>query len=330
MDYRVRQPRPTYVQEVLAEHSVVELSILRRPNVEALNYSEPVVISVVKNELNRLGDFYRHYREAGIERFAIIDNGSTDGSLEYLCDQSDTLVLSIESQFEWRLKHGWITRAIDLIGRGRDVWYIYVDADEHIVFDSADDTFGQLCARMDAVGVRRIRGLLVDMYREGPLLESTYLAGPLLDAFPFFDGSGYVEDRYTEIVSVKGGPRQRAFGHVNREFRPEMTKYPIFKLIDSEIFANPHHIWPYVANFASPRHLGILHFKFLPDTITRIERAVADKNYWGGSIEYQCYQKVLSADPKLSLMCDYSRRYLNPKSLTEAGLIVPVEGAAVQ
>lgn len=321
----VEREAPAYVREVLVEHSRAVLTLLREPARPGSNTGEPVVISVVKDEYDRLADFLRHYREAGIERFFFIDNGSTDGTVEFLCAQPDCHVRQIVAPFDWRRKHGWITLAIDIIGRGRDVWYIYADADEHIVFDGLGKmTFGDLCRRMEGRGITRMRGMLVDMYRDGSLLGSTYEPGSrLLAAYPYFDGAGYDERRFREIISRKGGPRQRVFGPAAAEFRPEMSKYPIFKLSGYDIFANPHHVWPYDANFTSPCVLGLLHFKFLPDTLMRIEAAVRAENYWGGSIEYKCYQKILSQDPGLSLMGQVSRHFHTPRSLLDAGLISP-------
>jgi hypothetical protein len=44
---------------------------------------------VVRDEIARLPDVFRHHRGLGIERFFVVDNGSSDGTLEFLQDQSD-------------------------------------------------------------------------------------------------------------------------------------------------------------------------------------------------------------------------------------------------
>lgn len=318
---------PAYVCEVLAEHGRAAFKVLRDPVKRTRSrHSEPVVISVVKNEFDRLADFFQHYRALGTEQFFFIDNGSTDGTVEYLCQQSDCFVRQINEPFDWRKKHGWITLAIDMIGRGRDEWYVFVDADEHLAFDGSEKrSIGELCRRMEKAGIRRVRGMLVDMYRDGPLLGSTYKPGTrLIEAYPFFDGSGYDEKKFREIMSRKGGPRQRVFGPADANFRPEMSKYPIFKLANYDVFANPHHIWPYEENFHSPCYLGLLHYKFLPDTLKRIEAAVREENYWGGSIEYKCYKKILSQNQTLSLMGPSSVRYESSASFLAAKLIAPL------
>jgi len=286
----------------------------------------PAVISVIKNESDRLADFLRHYREAGIEHFILIDNGSTDGSLDYLRRQPDVDLYLCDRPFIWPKKHGWITLAIMMSGRGRDTWYIYVDADEYIVFTGIGKrTFTDLHRQMGRLGISRVRGVLIDMYPEGPILQSTYQPqAPLIESYPFFDRSGYVEAKYKQIISRKGGPRQRAFGSANPAFRPEMTKYPLFKLKNNDVFANPHHIWPFHDNFKSPCYLGVLHFKFLPGLIERIKRAIDGNLYWDNSIEYRCYNATLSSHPALSLYCEISERYESPETLARHSLVEPV------
>ncbi|WP_439575605.1 glycosyltransferase family 2 protein [Phreatobacter sp.] len=323
----VERNAPDYVRAVLAEHGRAVLTPLSLPRAARQIPEQPVVISVVKDEADRLDDFLRHYRTFGIERFVFVDNGSTDGTVDLLCAQPDCEVLQIKGAFHWMRKQGWITLAIDKVGRSRDAWYIYVDADEHIVFEGMERrSFADLCVWAEARQISRIRGMLIDMYSDGPLLGSSYRAGQrLVEAYPFFDDGGYDEQQFREIISRKGGPRQRVFGKASASFRPEMTKYPVFKLSGHDIFANPHHVWPYEPNFVSPCVLGLLHFKFLPDTIRRIDEAVRAQNYWGGSIEYKCYRDILTQNPELSLIGDVSRLYESPMTLIEAGLVLKIE-----
>jgi hypothetical protein len=312
---------PDYVATVMNEYMDITLE---RMNVSKGHSSSdnPVVISVVRNENERLPDFFRHYREAGIEKFVLLDNGSTDGTTEFLAEQPDTDLYRCTRPFNWMKKHGWINLLISMYGRER--WYIYVDGDEHLVFDGIDDgrTFAEVASIMQARGLRRVRGCLIDMYSDGPLLQSSYKRGErLLDAYPYFDGEGYKEEKYQQIISRKGGPRQRAFGDADKKFRPEMTKYPMFRLTAHDVFANPHHIWPYEGNFDSDCYFGILHFKFLPDVQKRIEEAIKSENYWGGSMEYKCYFKTLIKNDTLSLLDSISVRYVGEKSLLDCDYI---------
>jgi hypothetical protein len=315
---------PGYVQDVKREFARVQLAPLHLSAQPMPPRISPILISVIKDEGIRLADLLRHYRALGIRRFCFIDNGSTDGSVGYLASQSDVDLYQRPGIFEWKLKQGWINRAIAQYGMDR--WFIHVDADEHIVFeDCARRGFEELAAEMEQRDLWRVRGFMLDMYAEGPLLQSSYRAGDaLLESYAFHDAAGYVESRYKEVLSVKGGPRRRVFAAADASFNPEMVKYPLFRLKLGDLVANPHHIWPYDGNFLSPRFLAILHFKFLPDVADRIQRALVQKNYWGGSAEYRCYHEVLSQAPGLSLHGSISARYESPEGLVSRGLIARV------
>ena len=320
----VKPDIPDYVQKVIAEFETVDLVPLNRSVRPLPDCWSPIVISVVKNEFDRLYDFLRHYRAAGIERFVFIDNGSSDGTVEFLRAQPDVDLYARHGSFDWRLKQGWINKAISLYGFGR--WYMYVDADEHLVFDGLGKrTFRDLAKLMEKRGILRIRGFLVDMYSDAPILQSRYEPhAPLLEAYRFFDLNSYKEERYREVVSVKGGPRTRVFGRSEPKFKPEMTKYPLFKVSEGEFMANPHHIWPYHGNFDSGRLIAILHFKFLPGVINKIRTAIEEANYWDGSFEYKCYLKEIDKDRDLKLVYEGTREYTPDIDLVDLGLIEAV------
>lgn len=319
---------PDYVRSVIDEYERVTLTPINQSRRPLPEFLSPIIISVVKDEFDRLHDFLRHYRTAGTERFVFIDNGSSDGTLEYLCSQADVDVYARNGKFDWRLKQGWINKIISMYGFER--WYGYFDADEHVVFDGLGArTLGDMVRIVQRNGITRIRGFMLDMYANGELLQSRYETHARLDkAYPYFDSSSYNEEIYKEVISVKGGPRTRAFGKADKQFRPEMTKYPLFRLREGEFMANPHHIWPYTDNFSSERYLAILHYKFLPNVVGKIKRAILEENYWGGSLEYKCYMAVLEKEPKLSLMCGMSQRYFEPQDLVKIGLIAQVPWAS--
>jgi len=311
---------PDYVKQVIGEASEVEL-VSSAPATLPFDPSLPITITVVKNEIDRLPEFFDHYRLLGIERFAVIDNGSTDGSAEFAAMQPDVDFYSVPRRFVWPFKQGWISRAIQTYGLDR--WYIYVDADEHMVFDGAPERgINSLVRYAESRGIRRVRGMLVDMYAEGPLLEYSVAENQrLIDAFPLFDSDSYQEFDFKEIISRKGGPRTRCFQTGDVKFNPEMSKYPLFKPRIGDLMANPHHIFPCDLNFDSECFIGLLHFKFLPGFVEKIRVAISEKTYWDGSAEYKQYLKVINDKPDLRLTYSGSARFEGANSLVDAGHI---------
>jgi hypothetical protein len=126
----------------------------------------------------------------GVRRFAIIDNGSTDQSLEFLKLQPDVDLFESRDKFEESRKLAWINTVIAHYGEGR--WYLCVDADELLVFDQSETrSIDELISSVSARGIERVLGFMIDMYAEGPLLRYIYKPHEsLAEAFSLFDGGG--------------------------------------------------------------------------------------------------------------------------------------------
>lgn len=278
----------------------------------------PVLIAVVRNELHRLERFLDHHRDRGVQEFVILDNASTDESVAWLGSQPDVFVATIDRPFSWQAKQGWITHVIEQIGTER--WYLVLDADERLVYPGEERyDLADLTAQMETEGKWRIRGMLIDLYGPGPLLQSGDAAHEL------FDSDGYRGSTTYCMRSIQGGPRMRALSTPDFPLEPELTKYPLFRMGPGEVMANPHHLWPFDENYKSPCHLGLLHDKFGADLLKKIEQAVAERNYWNDSYEYRAYQAALKSDPTLSLEYDGSRRFGAPEDLVDCGLLEPID-----
>jgi hypothetical protein len=308
---------PVYVREVLEEARAVRLEPVRaRPPPAA---GAAVVLSVMRNERPVLGEFLAHYRGLGADRFVVLDNGSTDGTREALAAEPDVDLYLVRRRFFSPRKQGWINRAIARYGYDR--WYAYADADEHLTFAGAG-SLKQAVAFAEARGLRRLRGMLVDMYPRGPVFRPA--PGSLAQACPLFDGEGYHESLCKQRISRKGGPRRRLLGGDLFGFDPELTKYPLFHIRPGEVFDNPHHLHPYGENFASPCHVAILHYKFNPAFARKLGEALATGAYAGGSAEYRYYLAALLAGGGAGLAYPGSRTYRGPANLVSCGLIEPM------
>lgn len=309
---------PPYVRRIreTLEHTALE------PSVTAATRGgerDPTLVCVLRDERPRLDTFLAHHRALGVRDFLVIDNGSRDGSTEWLAQQGDVTLYPVQQPYTEERKQVWINDVI----RRHDPhgWYLVMDADELLVYEGAPERpLSALVALMEARGISRVRGMLVDLYPEGPLVPSG-LRG--LDDRPhdLFDPEGYTEQETRRMVSRTGGPRRRAFTVEGEALEPELSKYPLFRAAPGDLVANAHHHHPFPANFESPCHLGVLHEKFRFDFVPRVERAVKEGQYWRQSLEYRAYADALRSTPDLSLAYEGSRRYRTPGDLLDAGLI---------
>ncbi len=313
----MNRPYPDYVATVLAEADRMDFPVALPEGVRPSRY-DPVLVTVVRDEMAQLPEFLDHHRARGVREFIVLDNGSSDGSVAFLEAQRDVSVTVVDRPFSWEAKHGWITHVVRRIGTER--WYLVLDADERLVFGGERRyDLGDLAAQMELQGNWRVRGVLVDLYPPGPILS----AGD--KPHDRFDADGYQRETTNHLNSVKGGPRLRALSSAAFPLDPELTKYPLFRIAEGEVVANPHHLWPYEENYKSPCYLGVLHHKFSAGLLDKVRRAVEEKNYWNDSYEYRAYEAAFAEHPALSLEYEGTRRYRAPEDLLDCGLIEPVD-----
>src|SRR4051794_26607277 len=113
-----------------------------------LTGSEVIGCVVVRNELARLPALLAHHRRLGVSRFFVIDNGSTDGTVEFLLAQDDVRAWSSGVPFrQARYGAAWFEAVLGQ--HGRDHWVVIVDADELLWYpDCQTVALPQLCARL--------------------------------------------------------------------------------------------------------------------------------------------------------------------------------------
>lgn len=194
-----------------------------------------------------------------------------------------------------------------------------LDADERLVYmDEKRFKLEQVAAQMEASDIWRVRGMLIDLYADGPLTHASATAAAWFDSDGYY---GRLDSRYRSMV---GGPRLRALSSATNPIMPELTKYPLFRVSGGAGMAHPHFHWPFPGNDRSPCHLGLLHLKFKMPLANKMTRALAEKNYWNESAEYQAYASALAQQPDLNLHYAGSQRLCGTDQLSQAGLIEPI------
>lgn len=61
----------------------------RRNRTGEIKPRDILLFCTLRNERIRLPWFLKYYRDLGVQHFLFVDNGSADGSAEYLADQPD-------------------------------------------------------------------------------------------------------------------------------------------------------------------------------------------------------------------------------------------------
>lgn len=285
--------------------------------------------SCVRNEAERLPHFLTHHRALGVSAFFFIDNGSTDGTSQFLAEQPDVSLWRTDHSYKAaRFGMDWVNWLLMRYGRGR--WCLTLDADELLVYPRCDtDDLSKLIERLEANDQDALGTLMVELYPKGPLGAQEFAPGQNpLEVLTYFDAQGYrsTRQRPMQNLRVQGGVRERVFFEANPELSPTLNKLPLVRWRRGYVYANStHSMLPPRMNHAydgptDQRLTGaLLHTKFLPSTPARaIEEANRGQHFHDDSL-YQSYYSALAAHP--DLWHSEAQRYEGWHDLVASGLM---------
>ena len=122
------------------------------------NRQEIRAFMMVWNESIRLQSTLKHYRELGVDRFFVIDLGSTDGTLDLLATEPDLHVFTTTGNAEL----AYLNALLDAYGAGH--WSLTVDADELFIYPHYEELELPLfCRYLSHVGSQAVACLSLDM-----------------------------------------------------------------------------------------------------------------------------------------------------------------------
>lgn len=274
-----------------------------------ISYDEPIVFVVVRNELARMKVFFEHYRKLGVTSFVVLDNGSDDGTLQFVAQQKGTKVYQVTDAYESRKRDGWIEKLLILNGQNR--WCVVVDADELLDFvDSERRSIADMIRAGSENGNKRIGGVLLDMYAKGAVFtHSDFFETELR----YFDKNSYQicrTEQPGEIrnITVYGGPRDRMFGG-----RRSLSKQSVFFYDKDTLYINSHYLYPLLSCNDIPCWYVLRHYKFLKSDKKEFLRRANDKCFFNNSVEYQMTEQM---DGKAeSFYYEEAREYCDSQSL---------------
>ncbi|MFD2238725.1 glycosyltransferase family 2 protein [Aureimonas populi] len=277
----------------------VALSPLGAPP-RPLSGADLPLVCVVRNAGRYVASFLAHYRRLGVTRFAIVDDGSDDGTREFLLAQADVdLFGSNVSYARSCMGRIWHDMLFDLLGRDR--WYVNVDADEFLLFPDCETRgLRAFIADLEAHGAKRALAPMLDLYPPGRLADGVFDPArheKPSDVSSLIDGGGYAARVEKISLSIRGGPRTRLFGSEIR-----MTKFPVV-FVDArtqENGASIHGPLPLERNFTAPSAV-LLHYKFSSESVREFQRYVEEGEHFGGAVFYREITQNSAFTPDLSL-----------------------------
>ncbi len=290
---------------------------------------EILLFCTLRNERLRLPFFLSYYREMGVGHFLFVDNGSDDGSREYLAMQGDVSVWSTQASYrQARFGMDWLT----LLQRrhGHNHWCLTVDADEFLVYPFCETRpLRALTDWLDLSQVRSFSTLLLDMYPKGDPGLQPYVEGQNpFDLAAWFDSGNYSisrNDRYGNLW-IQGGPRARVFFADKPALAPALNKIPLVKWNRRYAYVNSTHmLLPRGLNLVYDGWGGekasgvLLHAKFLDSFAAKAEEEITRRQHFADSLEYRAYRETLRNQP--DLWCRLSEKYINWRQLEILGLM---------
>lgn len=284
---------------------------------------------VLRNERLRLPHFLSYYRRLGVDHFLCVDNGSTDGTAEYLASQPDVSLWSSGASYR-RSRFGidWVNWLLRRYAHGH--WTLTVDVDEFFVYPFCDTRpLRALTGWLDASSVRSFGTLLLDMYPKGPLTAHPYSEGQdPLDIASWFDAGNYVISRNDEYGNlwIQGGPRARVFFSDRPESAPALNKIPLVKWHRAYTFvSSTHMLLPRGLNLVYDEWGGektsgcLLHAKFLDTFAAKTREETRRRQHYAAGGEYRAY--AAASGPETDLWCSRSEKYVNWRQLEILGLM---------
>ncbi len=293
----------------------------------AIRPDDVLLFSTLRNERVRLPYFLNYYRDLGVRHFLVVDNGSTDGSADYLQRQGDVSLWRTEGSYK-RARFGvdWLNALQMRYGHGH--WTLVVDPDEFLVYPFCDTRpLPALCDWLDSCEVRSFGAMLLDVYPKGPIGAQPYREGQdPLEIAHWFDAGNYTISKNPKYRNlwIQGGPRAREFFAQDPRSAPALNKTPLVRWDRRYVYvSSTHALLPRGLNLVYDQSGGektsgiLLHTKFLDTFAQKAEEELDRKQHYAGSREYRAYAEEGAPE----LWCKWSERFIGWRQLEILGLM---------
>lgn len=224
----------------------------------------------VLDEMHNLPHFFRHHRKIGVATFVVIDNGSTDGSIEFLRAQPDVLLYRTSDNFNLAVSSmRWVNEL--QVRHGQNGWRLFLDADECFIYpDWERRDLNILCQSLDDEGAEGYSAYMMDVYPK--CFESSWSYSTARTNSVFFDNNYLIMDELNAPYQcIQGGVRERLYNRSRREIQ---SKIPLTKGSQVPIYLGNHVSVPIIMSSGNG---VLLHYK-LADLWRRGEKTVVNQD----------------------------------------------------
>lgn len=324
--YRMRLRRKRRL--VRAVRKSGELSPVQ-DNTRAIRPGDILLVCTMRNEQIRLPYFLQYYRGLGVNHFLFVDNGSTDGTTDYLQGMEDVSLWQTTASYR---RAGFGIDWMNYLKRkyAHDHWVLVVDPDEFFIYPFCDTRpIRALTDWLDNSAIRSFSAMLLDVYPKGRIGEVPYQPGQNpLEIAHWFDSGNYTISRNKEYGNlwIQGGPRARVFFADEPKKAPALNKIPLVKWHRRYAYASSTHaLLPrglnqvYESDGGEKASGALLHTKFLDTFTAKAEEELVRGQHYGGSAEYKAYAAKMAEQPEL--WCKWSEKYINWRQLEILGLM---------
>jgi hypothetical protein len=295
---------------------------------EEIARGDLLAFAVCRNECTRLPYFLEYYRGKGVDHFIFIDNGSEDGTMEFLGRQKDCSLWTTSASYkESNFGVHWLNYLLRRFGSGH--WCLTLDPDEFLVIPHENSrTLKELTAYLDSQKKDSFFSVMIDMYPRGSLDDAIYTQGQNpLEVSPWFDPAGYYQELMPACQDwwIRGGVRRRVFFPHKPEEAPALNKTVLVKWKSHFHYLSSTHVLspirlnaPHFRDTLAPTGC-LLHFKYLAHFKEKVAEELKRRQHYAGSREYFSYDKMFRDGS--TLWCEGSARYKDWRQLAEMGLM---------
>ncbi|MDO6732123.1 glycosyltransferase family 2 protein [Marinovum sp. 2_MG-2023] len=282
---------PTFAPVKLGHHSGALELISSEAQLTKVNDVPVAVVACLRNEMFMLKHFLAHYRALGVGGFLMIDNGSDDGSLEYLLEQPDVAVFSTDTDYNLsRYGVAWQMAIVGNLRVGR--WSLLADIDELLVYRGWKRTgLPKLLAGKGFNAADAVRINMLDMYPQGPLSEATFANGTPFDEAGYVDREPFLRETlgqgpYSDASTITSALRHRLMPGT----RPDLfvaQKYALVKYQPWMRLSDGLHYGAEIRRAA--QEMIFAHFKYTAHFLEKAQTEVARGQHFNNAEEYRRY-----------------------------------------